>query len=321
MRVGMRRTTVAPGRDMPDSAYPTDDPGFRIVFHAAANAMLVVDDALRIRAANAATGLRLRMSVGDLEDLPLSRVTVPDPEAEESQALVRRHGRTRLRIAVPYGPEIEIGLHLIGKITDNAHLLGLEPIGLPGAGILTARQRETLRLLCDGATNQQIALALGVSDPTVQKHIVGIKERLGAATRAQVVALALQHDDLAQRVGDERIYVHQAIRDPMGRIVDSRLLYASQAAQRETPEIVPHVGHPVGRWYPRYAQSPLLALIVRAIDSTRSTYADRVLVTPPSSRPRRKIEVHVTPVGRERAMVVTRAPHAPLVRGGYRAIP
>lgn len=307
---------------MPERSAPTDDARLRIVFDAAANAMLIVDDEPRILTANVAAAELLRTPAADLAGLPLAGIPAPDAETTaHSWALVRRNGRGHMRIPRDGGRDIEVGLHLVGEIGGDARLVLLEPIGLPGAGILTPRQRDTLRLLCDGATNQQIALALGVSDPTVQKHIVGIKERLGAATRAQVVALALQQDDLARRIGSERLYVHEAIRDAARMIVDTRLLYVSHATRREMPEIIPHVGQRMGSWYPDYARSPLLALIARAVDSGRSAYADRILVAPPWGRPGYEIDAYVTPIGPERAMFIGRVPIAPVTRGARRATP
>lgn len=307
---------------MTEPISPIDDARFRVVFDAAANAMLVVDDEPRIRAANAAAVALLRRPAGDLQGLALAAVDAPDPApAGDAWALVRRNGRGRMRIAAAHGPGLDVGLRLVGAVDGDSRLVTLEPIGLPGAGVLTPRQRDTLRLLCDGATNQQIALALGVSDPTVQKHIVGIKERLGAATRAEVVVLALQQDDLARRIGSERLHVHEAIRDAAHVIVDTRLLYVSHATRREVPEIIPRVGQPMGSWCPDYARSPLLALIARAIESARPAYADRVPVAPPWGRAGHDADAYVAPIGRDRAMVIDPAPVAPAARRAGRATP
>ena len=55
----------------------------------------------------------------------------------------------------------------------------------------TAREREILDLLADGATDDQIAKRLKLSPATVQTHVRNAKSKLGARTRAQAVALAL----------------------------------------------------------------------------------------------------------------------------------
>jgi PAS domain S-box-containing protein len=56
----------------------------------------------------------------------------------------------------------------------------------------TAREREVLALLAAGATDEQIAGLLELSPATVQTHVRNAKAKLGARTRAQAVALALQ---------------------------------------------------------------------------------------------------------------------------------
>jgi PAS domain S-box-containing protein len=62
-----------------------------------------------------------------------------------------------------------------------------------GRGGPTAREREVLALLAAGATDEQIAEMLGLSPATVQTHVRNAKAKLGARTRAQAVAMALQH--------------------------------------------------------------------------------------------------------------------------------
>jgi DNA-binding CsgD family transcriptional regulator len=56
----------------------------------------------------------------------------------------------------------------------------------------SAREREVLALTASGATDEQIAEALALSPATVQTHVRNAKAKLGARTRAQAVALALQ---------------------------------------------------------------------------------------------------------------------------------
>jgi NarL family two-component system response regulator LiaR len=68
---------------------------------------------------------------------------------------------------------------------------------------LTNREREVLALLAEGYSNAQIAEALIVSLSTIKYHVHGILGKLGAANRAEAVALAMQHS-LVVKQGRER---------------------------------------------------------------------------------------------------------------------
>lgn len=56
----------------------------------------------------------------------------------------------------------------------------------PGRG-LTARQREVLEWVGDGKTTQDIATIMGLTPPTVEKHMRAARENLNAETTAQAV--------------------------------------------------------------------------------------------------------------------------------------
>ncbi|MFN8636577.1 MAG: response regulator transcription factor [Chloroflexota bacterium] len=66
-----------------------------------------------------------------------------------------------------------------------------------GAGPLTAREREVLRLIAQGLPGKQIAGALGISERTVKFHTAALIRKLGADNRAQAVAVAAQRGLLA----------------------------------------------------------------------------------------------------------------------------
>ena len=55
---------------------------------------------------------------------------------------------------------------------------------------LTAREREVLRLLMDGASNREIAQHLVLSVNTVKKHVLNLCGKLGVQSRAQALARA-----------------------------------------------------------------------------------------------------------------------------------
>jgi len=50
---------------------------------------------------------------------------------------------------------------------------------------LTAREREALALLATGATNSEIGSALGITEPTVKRHLANIYQKLECTNRVQ----------------------------------------------------------------------------------------------------------------------------------------
>ena len=114
--------------------------------------------------------------------------------------------------------KVDVGVTVMAGVLPDRHLIRLDPVtepgaapavnGLhPGAGTAvadepalaqpvprepTAREREVLALLAGGATDGQIATMLDLSPATVQTHVRNAKAKLGARTRAQAVALAIQ---------------------------------------------------------------------------------------------------------------------------------
>jgi DNA-binding NarL/FixJ family response regulator len=57
---------------------------------------------------------------------------------------------------------------------------------------LTQREREVLRLLADGMSNEQMGAELFISPQTVRTHVQKAMAKLGAQTRVQAVATALR---------------------------------------------------------------------------------------------------------------------------------
>lgn len=71
-----------------------------------------------------------------------------------------------------------VATQLVGRVRD------------PQPGGLTPREREILRLVADGASNQQAAQRLFISEATVKTHLLHTYEKLGVNDRAAAVAAA-----------------------------------------------------------------------------------------------------------------------------------
>jgi DNA-binding CsgD family transcriptional regulator len=65
------------------------------------------------------------------------------------------------------------------------------PDGADPLGELSAREREVLGLVALGATSPEIASQLHISHNTVRKHVNSAMRKLGARSRAHLVAKAL----------------------------------------------------------------------------------------------------------------------------------
>ena len=66
-------------------------------------------------------------------------------------------------------------------------------IGAPGRPELTRRERDVLRCLADGLTNDEIGAKLFLSPETVRGYVRKATARLGARNRMQAVAAALRN--------------------------------------------------------------------------------------------------------------------------------
>lgn len=80
-----------------------------------------------------------------------------------------------------------------GETCFPSGFVPLEPAAPDALRELTERQREVLGMVAAGATNKEIALAMGIAPHTVKNHLAQIFERLGAANRAQAAAMARGH--------------------------------------------------------------------------------------------------------------------------------
>ncbi|AZO81986.1 MULTISPECIES: helix-turn-helix domain-containing protein [unclassified Bosea (in: a-proteobacteria)] len=57
---------------------------------------------------------------------------------------------------------------------------------------ISARAYDCLLWAAGGKTDWEISIILGISKPTVTKHILSAREKLGAVTKAHAIAIALR---------------------------------------------------------------------------------------------------------------------------------
>lgn len=57
---------------------------------------------------------------------------------------------------------------------------------------LTDREIDVLRLVVEGKTNQEIGKALGISEKTVEKHLMAVFEKLGVTSRTEAAVRAVR---------------------------------------------------------------------------------------------------------------------------------
>jgi DNA-binding CsgD family transcriptional regulator len=175
---------------------------------ASSQVLLVVDDdAICIEASLGACRL-LGASRDEVVGRELGELLEPasrDRLASHWPAVQRNGGRAGTFTLAPPA-SVEVSATVTPQLLPSHHLVALESalepdsngngngrFAHPAAGRgPTAREREVLELLANGATDDQIAAALALSPATVQSHVRNAKAKLGARTRAQAVALALQ---------------------------------------------------------------------------------------------------------------------------------
>jgi DNA-binding NarL/FixJ family response regulator len=63
--------------------------------------------------------------------------------------------------------------------------------------MLSPREREIMGLLSQGLSGEEAAKQLFLSSETVRTHVRNAMQKLGAATRAHAVALAIQHGEIS----------------------------------------------------------------------------------------------------------------------------
>jgi DNA-binding CsgD family transcriptional regulator len=161
----------------------------------------IVDNDLRIRWQNAAS----RALVGDLrgrldessqvapDDLCLAREAYAQKQRgaphTELELSVQRQDGAFVRVAVSSVPLRNQAGAMIGSFGLVQVLRELEPAA-ESRPRLSPRERETLALLADGYSTDEIAEQMAISKETVRNHVKRVLRSLGASSRVEAVAKA-----------------------------------------------------------------------------------------------------------------------------------
>jgi DNA-binding CsgD family transcriptional regulator len=95
--------------------------------------------------------------------------------------------------------EHRLAIHV--ALADGATPDGRVLSGSPQIRLLTARERAVIALIATGRETPQIAQVLGVSPATVRTHVRNAMVKLGARTRAQLVAVVIAGEG-GRRIAD-----------------------------------------------------------------------------------------------------------------------
>jgi PAS domain S-box-containing protein len=181
---------------------------FASAFRQSRNAMVLLDEQRRIVDANPALLQLLGQARSAVVARPVWELVVDGPqnspaEWRELLSAGRFTGETRLRhadgreVAVQWGASTEAatGRRLVLVVTLNTSRWGGRFRSAPDAGAarvgLSPREREVVRLIAQGATGPEIADELRISHDTVRTHARNAMAKVGARSRAHLVAKAL----------------------------------------------------------------------------------------------------------------------------------
>jgi PAS domain S-box-containing protein len=195
---------------------------FASAFRQSRNPMVLVDDERRIVEPNTAFVRVLGRRRDELVGHHLYEFLVGGPlytPSEWRDALAQGHftGTANLihadgsHIAVQWAGDTEIatGRRLVLFVALNTSRWGTHfrrhREHDPGGGKLSARELEVVRLVARGETGPEIAAELGIAHETVRTHVRNAMTKLGARSRAHLVAKALGGPQLQNERRDQRV--------------------------------------------------------------------------------------------------------------------
>jgi DNA-binding NarL/FixJ family response regulator len=138
-------------------------------------------DAIDAIGALSEQGARVLMLTGEATSTVAARVA----EAGGSGLVLKSAGLNELEDAVRRVAEGEavFGAEFLAGVLSRL-------TGRTRSATLTARERQALGLLADGASTAEVAARLGVAVNTARNHVQRVLEKLGARSKLEAVAIA-----------------------------------------------------------------------------------------------------------------------------------
>lgn len=127
--------------------------------------------------------VELRRAIGGFADLRIpGELARSRAEAARAYALAGDRTLSDLERTRAEATAAELGLVLESSAPDGA-----------SDSLLSAREREVLRLLASGSTNREIAESLTLSPRTVDRHVSNILAKTGSSSRTAAASYAVEH--------------------------------------------------------------------------------------------------------------------------------
>jgi PAS domain S-box-containing protein len=181
---------------------------FASAFNQSRNAMVLLDDQRRVVEANAAFVRLLGRERAGVRGRPVWELVAGAPlfdarDWADALALGHFSGEATLRhadgsdVKVQWGATTEVvtGRRLVLVVALSTSRWGARfrrpREEEPASGTLSAREREVVRLIALGESGPEIAAELHITHDTVRTHVRNAMAKLGARSRAHLVAKAL----------------------------------------------------------------------------------------------------------------------------------
>jgi PAS domain S-box-containing protein len=185
--------------------------GFREIFAKSAIPMLLADDDRRYVEANDAACRLLGLPLEEVRTLRLDDLAPPEVRGSLDDQwrsfLEERHDAGHYEFLLPDGRRVEFDYSATAHVEPGRHLSILVTVEeedtpadrrneSPGRAMLTPREREVISMIALGSTGEDVARELYISPDTVRNHIRSARDKLGAKTRSQAIALALLNGEI-----------------------------------------------------------------------------------------------------------------------------